>query len=70
MSHPLTNLAAIAIRHIDDEPDATRRAGILDAAASIFNLAGEQQRAEQLATTAAIIREAANAQLQLKSLFA
>lgn len=70
MNTPLTNLAALAIRHIAEELDATRRADILDAAASIFNIAGEQQRGEQLATTAAIIREAANAQLQLQSLFA
>lgn len=70
METPLNKLAALAIRHIADEPNELTRAAMLDAAANIFSLSGEKQRAEQLATTAAIIRESANAQLHLQSIFA
>lgn len=70
MQTPLLKLTTLAIRHLDEEPDALVRADMLDAAANIFSISGNPQRAEQLATTAAIIREAANAQLQLKILFA
>lgn len=70
METPLTKLIAIAIRHIEEQPDKLVRADMLDAAASVFLVSGEPQRAQQLTTTAAILREAANAQLMLKSLFA
>ena len=69
METPLLKLAALAIRHLADEPDQLTRADMLDAAANIFSISGDPKRAEQLATTAAIIRESANAQLQLKILF-
>lgn len=65
----LIKLAALAIRHIAEEPDDLTRAGMLDAAANIFSISGEKSRAEQLATTAAIIRESASAQMQLQRLF-
>lgn len=69
METPLTKLTAIAIRNIAEEPNEMNRAAMLDAAAEIFAREGDPLRSEQLATTAAIIREAANAQLQLQSLF-
>lgn len=70
MDTPLTKLAAVAVRHISEEPNEMTRAAMLDEASAIFSLGGDELRAEQLSATAAIIRESANAQLQLKSLFA
>lgn len=70
MDTPSNRLVALAIRHIAEEPNELDRAAMLDAAAEILAINGQPQRAEQAATTAAIIRESANAQLQLQSLFA
>lgn len=68
MRTPTEQLAAIAISHIDDAPEA-RRPELLEAAAAIFAAQGSHAEAEQLKTTAALQRTASEAQRSLAELF-
>lgn len=69
MSDPLLELISLAVANLDQVPNSERRAEILESAGSILasNPRYQVQR-DQIRATAAILREADNAQLQLTRL--
>lgn len=68
MTTPIIDLISLAVRNLDQIPDAGRRADLLDVAAGIIrNEDGTLH--DQIKATAAMLREADRAQLQLARLF-
>jgi hypothetical protein len=68
MSTPTIDLISLAVRNLDQITDAARRADLLDAAATVIRH-DDNVLHDQIRATAAMLREAERAQLQLTRLF-